>query len=93
MRARHLVVGLLAGLAIPAAAQVWRDPSQPVQRRVDDLASRLTLAEKAAQMQDAAPAIPRLGIPAYSSTLFDWLSDGGWLCGVRGTDAQRARGH
>ncbi|HEY0310927.1 MAG TPA: glycoside hydrolase family 3 C-terminal domain-containing protein [Allosphingosinicella sp.] len=60
---------LLAALlvsAAPAAAQVWRDPSQPIERRVDDLVSRLTLEEKAAQMQDATPAIPRLGIPSYS---------------------------
>jgi beta-glucosidase len=45
---------------------IWRDPSQPVERRVDDLVSRLTLEEKAAQMQDATPGIPRLGIAPYS---------------------------
>ena len=57
---------LLLAAGVPAAAQVWRDPSQPIERRVDDLVSRLTLEEKAAQMQDATPGIPRLGIPPYS---------------------------
>jgi beta-glucosidase len=46
--------------------EVWRNPMESVERRVDDLAARLTLEEKAALMQDAALAIPRLGIPAYS---------------------------
>jgi beta-glucosidase len=64
--ARGALAMLLAGTALPAAAQVWRDPAQPAARRIDDLVSRLTLEEKAAQMQDATPAIPRLGIPSYS---------------------------
>ncbi|MGY0036403.1 glycoside hydrolase family 3 C-terminal domain-containing protein [Pedobacter sp. NJ-S-72] len=37
----------------------------PVQKRVKDLVGRLTLEEKVAQMMNTAPAIPRLGIPAY----------------------------
>ncbi|OQP63941.1 glycosyl hydrolase [Niastella vici] len=37
----------------------------PVEQRVTDLVSRLTLEEKVAQMLNTAPAIPRLGIPAY----------------------------
>lgn len=36
-----------------------------VEKRVNDVVSRLTLEEKVAQMLNAAPAIPRLGIPAY----------------------------
>jgi beta-glucosidase len=54
---------LLAGSA--ASAQLYRDPSAPIDKRVADLVGRMTLQEKAAQMQDAAPAIPRLGLPAY----------------------------
>lgn len=34
--------------------------------RAKDIVSRLTLEEKVAQMMDIAPAIPRLGIPAYN---------------------------
>ncbi|HMC93001.1 MAG TPA: glycoside hydrolase family 3 N-terminal domain-containing protein, partial [Allosphingosinicella sp.] len=64
--ARCVLALLLAGAALPASAQLWRDPSQPTGRRLDDLVSKLTLEEKAAQMQDATPGIPRLGIPSYS---------------------------
>ena len=35
------------------------------------LAGKLTLAEKIAQLQSAAPAVPRLGLPAY-----EWWSEG-----------------
>jgi beta-glucosidase len=34
--------------------------------RVTDLVSRMTIEEKASQMMHEAPAIPRLGIPAYN---------------------------
>ena len=39
--------------------------------RAADLVSRLTLDEKVRQMQNAAPAIPRLSIPAY-----EWWNEG-----------------
>lgn len=42
----------------------------PIEQRVNDVVSRLTLEEKVAQMLNAAPAIPRLGIPAY-----DWWNE------------------
>ncbi len=32
---------------------------------MDDLVRRMSLAEKVQQMRNDAPAIPRLGIPAY----------------------------
>ncbi len=44
----------------------FRDPSLPLEKRVDDLLSRMTMEEKILQLQNAAPAIPRLGIPAYN---------------------------
>jgi len=44
----------------------YLDPSLSVDQRVNDLVSRMTLEEKASQMQDVARAIPRLGIPAYN---------------------------
>jgi len=52
-------------LAQAASAQLYKDPSQPIPARVADLVGRMTIEEKAAQMQNVAPAIPRLGIPAY----------------------------
>ena len=57
----------LAGLA-RAGAQApmpFQDPTLPTSQRVDDLVSRMTLPEKAAQMGTDAPAIARLGVPAY----------------------------
>lgn len=43
----------------------YKNPSLPVQARVDDLLSRLTLEEKIGQMMNATPAIERLGVPAH----------------------------
>lgn len=44
----------------------YLDPSQPLNVRVNDLISKLTLEEKAYQMMHNSPAIPRLNIPAYN---------------------------
>ena len=63
-------------LLIPATtfaqntAYPFRDTRLSFEKRVDDLVSRLTLEEKVAQMLNATPAIPRLGIPAY-----DWWNE------------------
>jgi beta-glucosidase len=48
----------------------YLDPSQPIEKRVDDLVSRMTLEEKASQLVNQARAIPRLQVPAY-----DWWSE------------------
>ena len=48
----------------------YLNPSLPLQKRVDDLVSRMTLEEKVSQMMNVAPAIPRLGIPEY-----DWWNE------------------
>ncbi len=42
------------------------NPALPPEERAKDLVRRMTLEEKVGQMQDVAPAIPRLGIPAYN---------------------------
>src|SRR5579863_1345706 len=42
------------------------NPDLPVDQRVHDLVSRMTLDEKIGQMMNAAPAIPRLHIAAYN---------------------------
>ena len=49
---------------------IYLDASQPVEKRVDDLVSRMTLEEKASQLVNQARAIPRLEVPAY-----DWWSE------------------
>ncbi|HEX6773924.1 MAG TPA: glycoside hydrolase family 3 C-terminal domain-containing protein [Acidobacteriaceae bacterium] len=63
---------LLTPPSLPAQQSFpFQNPSLPVAQRVDDLVGRMTLEEKASQMRHQAPAIPRLGIPAY-----DWWSEG-----------------
>lgn len=44
----------------------FQDPDLPVQDRVEDLVSRMTLEEKVSQMIDQADSIARLGIPVYN---------------------------
>lgn len=44
---------------------IYRDPDRPLERRVDDLIRRMSLREKVGQLMNAAPAIDRLGVPAY----------------------------
>ena len=46
------------------------NPALPIEVRVDDLVARMTLEEKISQTLNSAPAIPRLGIPAY-----DWWNE------------------
>jgi beta-glucosidase len=41
------------------------NPSTPFEDRINSLISQMTLEEKVQQMRDHAPAIPRLGVPAY----------------------------
>lgn len=48
----------------------FQNTSLSFEKRVKDLVSRLTLEEKVGQMLNAAPAIPRLGVPAY-----DWWNE------------------
>src|SRR4051794_15100694 len=43
----------------------YQNPSLPMEQRAKDLVRRMTLEEKAAQMVNTAPAIQRLGVPAY----------------------------
>ncbi|HEV2454275.1 MAG TPA: glycoside hydrolase family 3 C-terminal domain-containing protein [Verrucomicrobiae bacterium] len=44
---------------------IWKDPSKPMDDRIRDLISRMSLLEKVQQIRNTAPGIPRLGIPAY----------------------------
>jgi beta-glucosidase len=62
-----LVCTLFAQNTQPA---LYLDPSKPLDARVDDLISHMTLEEKASQLVNQARAIPRLQVPAY-----DWWSE------------------
>ena len=72
------LVLLLIVIAAPATMQETKpdpqapylNPKLPLDQRVDDLVSRMTLDEKVSQMMNAAPAIPRLGIAQY-----DWWNE------------------
>jgi beta-glucosidase len=65
---RLRIAALCASLVTPALAQqpAYLNTSLPFERRAADLVSRLTLEEKVQQMKDVAPAIERLGVPAYN---------------------------
>ena len=64
---------LFAAMTVTAGQQPstnYKDASLSPEERAADLVSQMTLEEKAAQMQNSAPAIPRLGVPAY-----DWWNE------------------
>lgn len=63
-----LLILLLFALVKNSNAQeyLFRNTGLPIEARVKDLVSRLTLEEKVLQMMENAPAIDRLGIPAYN---------------------------
>src|SRR5664280_3186932 len=45
---------------------VYKNPDAPLEKRVEDLLSRMTLEEKVSQMMNASSAIERLDVPAYN---------------------------
>jgi beta-glucosidase len=49
----------------------YKDPDLSIDKRVNDLVSRMTLDEKIGQMMNAADSINRLGVPDYN-----WWSEG-----------------
>ncbi len=65
-----VVAAFALTLTVRAADPIYRDPAQPVEARVQDLVSRLTLEEKAAMLKNGTPGVPRLGIPKY-----DWWNE------------------
>src|SRR6201990_1815639 len=50
---------------------IYKDAAQPLDARVKDLVSKLTLEEKVSLLGYNSKAIPRLGIPAYN-----WWNEG-----------------
>src|SRR5690242_15257142 len=64
---RLLIAGLLAVATLGAQTKpAWQDPAAPLDKRVDDLLSRMTLEEKISQLQNDSKAVERLGVPAYN---------------------------
>src|SRR5580700_8663992 len=68
-------IALLSCLVIAIPAQspnpgTYLNPDLPAEQRAKDLVARMTIEEKVLQMQNSAPAIPRLNIPAY-----DWWNE------------------
>jgi beta-glucosidase len=69
MKVADLITGDDPAALVPPIVEgpvLWKDATQPTEVRVKDLVSRMSLAEKAAQMHNTAPAIPRIGLPAYN---------------------------
>lgn len=63
------VLALILGAVHNSMAQyqyMFQDPSKSVQERAANIVSLLTLDEKISQMMNDAPAIDRLGMPAYN---------------------------
>ncbi len=48
----------------------YQNPALTFGARVNDLVGRMTIDEKISQMMNSAPAVDRLGIPAY-----DWWNE------------------
>jgi beta-glucosidase len=61
-----LVTLTAAATIAQVRAETFRNPELSPEQRAADLVSRMTLEEKVLQMQSTAPAIPRLGVPAYN---------------------------
>src|SRR2546430_7505830 len=54
-----------------AEQPAYKNSQLPVEQRVGDLISRMTLEEKVSQLGHTADAVPRLGIPEYN-----WWNEG-----------------
>lgn len=75
MKAKSVLLGLsLVTLPVLAQTPVYLDDSKPVEERVEDALSRMTLEEKIAvthaQSKFCSPGVARLGIPEF------WMTDG-----------------
>jgi beta-glucosidase len=64
-------LSLTRGVGGQTPAPPYKNTSLPVEQRVADLVSRMTLEEKVSQMMNAARGVERLGIPEY-----EWWNEG-----------------
>ena len=64
-----LIASLLGAAGASSSAQgsspAYLNPDLPFEARAADLVSHMTVDEKISQLMNDAPAIPRLGVPAY----------------------------
>jgi beta-glucosidase len=67
---RNILLLLSFAAASFAQNEPYKDLDLPAGKRAADIVSRMTLEEKVLQMQNSAPALARLGIPAY-----DWWNE------------------
>jgi len=72
-----MCTGTAAHAQNPLDRQPYQDTTRTPEQRATDLVSRMTLSEKAAQLINDAPAIPRLNVREYN-----WWNEG--LHGVAG---------
>src|SRR5206468_2293147 len=72
-RGLHLITALLTTAALSPAQTTCSNQQTPQQidGRIDALIAQMTVPERIAQLQDRAPAIPRLHLPAYN-----WWNEG-----------------
>jgi len=81
-----LCTGVLAWGAVSQRAMAqdpanlpYMNPQLSPEERATDLVHRMTLAEKASEMQNNSAAVPRLNVPAYQ-----WWSEAHGVSGTGG---------
>ena len=55
-----------SALLLAQPQPLYKNPSAPMEKRADDLLSRMTLEEKVSQLMNDSAPIERLGVPAYN---------------------------
>lgn len=75
-RMKNLLISCLLFIGLQAYAQstpIYLDETKPIEQRIDDALSRMTLSEKIAiihaQSKFSSPGVARLGIPDLGPTM------------------------
>ena len=68
MRVKFVIIAAVVALSCSSCRQsvLYKDADAPLDRRVEDLLSRMTLEEKISQLTSDSAAIQRLDVPAYN---------------------------